>query len=112
MLLKNETREPLEDLLCLCKYVEEDSMQALFRELRFFRNLEERGFFCIPETKEIAAYYEVLRKMAKENERQLQNVKNLLMVINDNMTSDESAKNVEELMNQVTNLTSKITMPK
>lgn len=102
MLLKNETREPLEDLLCLCKYVEEDSMQALFRELRFFRNLEERGFFSIPETKEIAVYYEVLRKMAKENERQLQKVKNLLTVINDNMTSSESAKNVEELLNQVT----------
>lgn len=104
MLLKNERREPLEDLLKICKYVEEDSAHAFYRELRFFGNLEERGFFSIPEAKEIAAYYEVLRKMTKENERQLQKVKNLLTVINDNMTSGESQKNVEELMEQMANL--------
>ena len=96
-MLNNKHEEPLSDLFRMCKYVEEDCSRAFYRELQLFWELESRGFFKIEGTEEFAQYFTMFRKMAKENEVQLQRINNILKVMNDNIKKEGSLQTLDEL---------------
>lgn len=97
MKLSKPADEPLSDLFYVLNTVRDDTYKAFYRERQLFWMLENRGFFNIPETADIALYADVFKKMSKENENQLQQIEHLLKVINDEMKKSEHLQEMHSL---------------